>query len=253
MGRKAANRKQKIQDMEVLLNNNILAQIEGPKRKKWSLHDLQNVQPITEKQREMVECFFQGSNICAYGSAGSGKTYLALYLAMRDVLDRDQPQTRLIIVRSAVQGRESGFLPGTLEEKMLPFELPYKDIMASLFKRASTYDDMKEAHLLTFMPTTALRGLTWDDAFIVIDEFQNMTWSEFDSVMTRVGTNSRVIVCGDVSHQCDLKKHEESGATKALKVFKNMPAFACVEFTKDDIVRSDFVKQWIITREKFGY
>lgn len=255
MGKRAPNRKQQKQlnDMQYLLDNNVLAQLEGPKRKKWSLLDLQKVQPLNDKQQDMFECFFQGSHVCAYGSAGTGKTYLALYLGMRDVLDKDQPQTRMIIVRSAVQGRDSGFLPGTIEEKMAIFELPYKDIMASLFKRPSTYDDMKDAHLLTFMPTTAIRGLTWDDAVIVIDEFQNMTWAEFDSVLTRVGTNSRLIICGDIHHQCDLKKHEETGAHKAIKVIKNMPSFATVEFTKDDIVRSAFVKEWIVTREKFGY
>lgn len=254
MGRKLANRKyqKNIQDMEVLLNNNIMAQVEGPKRKKWSLHDLQPIQPMTDRQHDMFEAFYSGTHVCAYGSAGVGKTYLALYLAMKDVLDKMRDQKRLIIVRTTVQGRQQGYLPGTQEEKEAPFELPYKDIMHDLFGRASTYDDMKEAHLIEFKSTTALRGLTWDDAIIVVDEFQNMTWEELDSVVTRVGTNSRLIICGDVRHQCDLGRHEVSGAQNALKVMQDMPSFSCVQFTKDDIVRSDFVKQWITTREKLG-
>ena len=102
------------------------------------------------------------------------------------------------------------------------------------------------------MSTSNIRGLTWDDAIIVVDEFQNMTWSEFDSIVTRVGVNSRLIVCGDIHHQCDLKKHEESGGQKAVRVMKDMSSFSTVQFTKDDIVRSAFVKQWIETREKLG-
>lgn len=254
MGRKATNRKhsQQIREMNDMLHHNVLAQIEGPKRKKWTLHDLKNISPMTDRQKDMFECFYSGQHVCAYGSAGVGKTYIGLYLAMKDILDKKHDQTRLIIVRTTVQGRDQGHLPGTKEEKEAPFELPYKDIMHDLFGRASTYDDMKEAGLITFMSTSNIRGLTWDDAIIVVDEFQNMTWSEFDSIVTRVGVNSRLIVCGDIHHQCDLKKHEESGGQKAVRVMKDMSSFSTVQFTKDDIVRSAFVKQWIETREKLG-
>lgn len=254
MGRKATNRKhrQQISEMNDMLNHNVMAQLEGPKRKKWSIHDLRSIQPMNDRQRDMFEAFYSNAHVCAYGSAGVGKTYLALFLAMKDIVDKRCEQKRLIIVRSTVQGRDQGHLPGTKEEKEAPFELPYKDIMHDLFGRASTYDDMKEAGLITFMSTSAIRGLTWDDSIIVVDEFQNMTWSEFDSIITRVGTSSRVIVCGDIHHQCDLKKHEETGAQKAVKVMREMPAFSCIQFTKDDIVRSEFVKQWITTRDKLG-
>lgn len=255
MGRKTApNRKHQsqIREMNEMLNHNVIAQFDGPKRKKWSLHDLKNIQPMTDRQRDTFEAFFSDSHICAHGSAGVGKTYIALYLAMRDILDKTRDQTRLIIVRTTVQGRNQGHLPGTQEEKEAPFELPYKDIMHDLFGRATTYDDMKEAKLIEFKSTTALRGLTWDDAIIVMDEFQNMTWEEIDSVITRVGTNTKLIVCGDVHHQCDLTRHEVSGAQNALKVMNEMSQFSCIQFTKDDIVRSEFVKQWITAREKLG-
>jgi len=254
MGRKAANRKhqQQIIEMSNMLHNNINAQMDGPKRKKWSSHDLKNIQPMTDRQRDMFECFFSGQHVCAYGSAGVGKTYIAMYLALREVLDKDQPQDHVIIVRTTVQGRDQGHMPGTKEEKEAMFELPYKDILWDLIGRASTYDDMKEVNLVRFMSTSAIRGLTWDNAIIVIDEFQNMTWSEFDSIVTRVGVNSKLIVCGDIHHQCDLKKHEESGAQKAMKVMQSMDKFGCIQFTKDDIVRSEFVKKWIEAREKLG-
>lgn len=255
MGKKVVNRKQQrnMHDMEVLLNNNIIAQMEGPKRKKWSLHDLKKLQPLTDRQQDMFNSFQNDQHIFAYGSAGTGKTLLSLYLAMCDILNKDQPQTKLIIVRSAVQGRDSGFLPGDQDEKVAIFENPYRDMMQFLFGRPSSYDDMKAAGLITFMPTTSIRGLTWDDAYIVVDEFQNMNWMEFDSVMTRVGTNTKVMICGDIHHQCDLKKNEESASKKSINIFKQLNSFDCIQFTKDDIVRSDFVKQWIIAREGLGY
>lgn len=224
---------------------------EGPKKKKWSLHDIVQIQPLTEVQREFYQCYLQGDHVVGYGSAGTGKSFLGLFLGLRDVIDKDQPQKKVIIVRSVVPSREMGHLPGTIDEKCEVYEMPYMDICAELFRKKSTYGDMKEAGLIEFLPTSFIRGSTWDDAIIVVDEAQNMTFHELNSVLTRVGQNSRVILLGDVRQTDFTKKHEVSGFAKAIQIAEDMDEFATVEFGRNDIVRSAFVKSWIIAAESF--
>lgn len=177
-------------------------------------------------------------------------TYLSFWLALNSVLSPECEQDHIIVVRSAVPSRDIGFLPGTEKEKMAPFEVAYKDIVADLIGKASSYDDMCEAGKIKFMPTSFLRGLTWDNAIIIIDEIQNLTWQEIHTVMTRVGKNSRVLVCGDIS-QNDLlnKRNEETGMGNFLKVAEKMRKFDIVQFHKEDVVRSGFVKDWVIAKE----
>lgn len=221
---------------------------EGPKRKTWSTKDLKLIKPKTAAQEDMFHAWFTGKHLCAFGSAGTGKTFLAFNLALQEVLA--QRVRRIIIVRSAVATREIGFLPGTIEEKTAMYELPYHDIMWELIGRASTYQDMKEAGMIEFMTTSFVRGLTWDNAIVIVDEGQNMTFHEINSIMTRIGENTRIILTGDTK-QTDLdgKKLGIEGMTQALRVFQNMDTFECVQFTKHDIVRSEFVKSWIVACE----
>lgn len=245
------SRRQATKSELILINNNARAVEEGPIKKHWTKHDLRTVRPLTENQHDMFRQYFQGDNIVAYGSAGTGKTFICLYLAMCDVLDGNKPQDHIIIVRSAVTTRELGFMPGTLEEKVALFENPYRDILNELFGRFGTYDNMKEANLIRFVTTSYVRGLTWDDAVIIVDEGQNMTDHEIHSIMTRVGNNSRVIFTGDLA-QNDLingKKTEKSGMKRMLKIIEKMDEFSSVCFTTEDIVRSDFVKAWIVASE----
>ena len=234
--------------LEATLSLNGMAYTEGPtKRKTWSIHDLKSIRALTENQQLMFNGFADGFNIFAHGAAGTGKTYLALYLALSEVLRVDHKQKKIIIVRSAVPTRESGFLPGSLEEKMAIYEAPYRDICADLVGRFSTYDNMKEAHIIEFQSTSYLRGLTWEDAIIVIDEVQSMSFHEVNSVITRVGNNSRLIICGDRA-QNDLiyKKMDTSGMERALKIFHSMKDDFCeIQFQSADICRSSFVKHWI--------
>lgn len=234
-----------------ILNNQAIA--EGPTRRKtWSIHDLKEIRPMTTNQETVFMDFFQSaSHICMHGSAGSGKSFLACYLALNEVLRKDTPQDQIIIVRSAVPTRDIGFLPGDLEEKSALYELPYQDIFADLCKRSSTYENMKEAGLVQFCITSFVRGLSWDNCIVIIDEAQNMSWYEIDSVLTRIGINSRVIICGDTQYQCDLKK-ERSGFSEAIGVMERTGMFGITQFTPRDIVRSDFVKSWIISREQQG-
>lgn len=225
---------------------------EGPRRKTWTRHSIKHIRPLTLVQEEMFRGFFEGNNICAHGSAGTGKTFIAMYLALSELLNQSTPIERIIIVRSVVPTREVGHLPGTLEEKQAVYEAPYKDIFAELLGHASSYEDMKAAGLVQFQTSSFVRGLTWDNAVIVIDEFQNMQMDEFDSVFTRTGENSRVIVCGDNVRQCDLKRHEIPAADRIIQVLDNMESFNTIKFSVHDIIRSTLVKSWIKAREALG-
>lgn len=239
-------RKAEITDLEMALCLNGMAQQEGPKRKTWSMHDLKTITPLTPTQEDFFHAWYNNDNVCTHGCAGTGKTFLAFYLALQEVLSKRQ--NRIIIVRSAVPTREIGHLPGTLEEKIEKFEEPYHDILWELLGRASSYKDMKDAGLIEFHSTSFLRGLTWDNAIVIMDETENFTFHEIDSVMTRLGNNTRVIVTGDVK-QTDLdgsRKLGAEGLTKAKEVFCSMDSFSCIEFTEHDIVRGPLVKSWII-------
>lgn len=250
MAKKRRNGRQaELETLSLALVQNGRAMEEGNKRKHWSKHDIKKIQPLTPTQDDMFHAWYNNKHICAHGSAGTGKTFLALYLAINQIIDKKQ--NRIIIVRSAVPTREIGFLPGTVEEKLVQYELPYHDIMCELVGRNSTYQDMKEVGLIEFMSTSFIRGLTWDNAIVIVDEGENMTFHEIDSIMTRIGENSRIIFTGDTK-QTDLdgKKGGYCGMQDALNVFNKMQEFESMEFTKYDIVRSDFVKSWIIASEE---
>lgn len=233
------------------LSRNALAISEGPSRKTWSKHDLRTIKPLTLLQDEMFHAFFNGDNICAHGSAGTGKTFIAIYLALTELLNPCSDIEQIILVRSVVPTREVGHLPGTLEEKTEIYELPYAEMFAEFLGHHNSYRDLKAAGKVQFCTTSFVRGLTWDNTIVIVDECQNTNWAELDSVVTRIGQNSRLILCGDSRHQQDLKR-EQSGFASALKVIERMPAFSTIAFTKHDIVRSEFVKNWIITRDELN-
>jgi phosphate starvation-inducible protein PhoH len=222
---------------------------EGPRRKTWTRHDLRNIRPLTPTQEDMFHAFFNGNNICAHGTAGTGKSFVALFLALSELLSK-QTADRIIIVRSAVPSREVGFLPGTLEEKTAIYELPYIDIFRQLLGKASSYADMKEAGLVEFVTTSFIRGMTWDNAIVVVDEGQNMRFDEINTIMTRLGENSRIIFTGDLV-QTDLRarKTDVSGMADFLTVIKGMSEFADISFSRYDIVRGPLVKSWICACE----
>lgn len=223
---------------------------EGPKRKQWSKHDIHHIKPLTPVQQDMFQSFFAGNNICAHGSAGTGKTFIAIYLALCEILDPSTEADHIIIVRSAVPTREVGHLPGTLEEKIALYELPYKDQFTELMGKITSYDDMKQAGLVQFQTTSFIRGLTWDNAVVIVDEGQNMDWHEINSIMTRLGQSSRIIFAGDLPQTDLTRKREKTGMEKMLKVVDRMSNFESIAFTVHDIVRSDFVKSWITATEE---
>ena len=231
--------------------NNTKAMEEGPIKKKWTLHDLGNIRALTPTQEDLFHAWYNDKHLCASGTAGTGKTFLAMYLAFQTILDNRCNSDHIIIVRSNVSTREVGHLPGTIDEKMSLYEAPYRDICAELFGKSSTYDDMKFAGLITFMPTSFIRGLTWNNGIVIIEEGQNLNFHEINSIMTRVGHNTRVIFTGDVP-QSDLAHtgKDKSGMQHYVDVVKNMDAFAVLRFTPQDIVRSEFVKSWIMATEQ---
>lgn len=242
-----------IKDLEMGLINNGFAMAENTKKRRhWSIHDLKTIKPLNEPQRAMFEAYFQDFNIIANGSAGTGKTLAALFLALNDVLSKDRPQKKLIIVRSAVATRNVGFLPGTIDEKLAPFEAPYRDILGFLTGNGNAYDSMKENGIIEFMPTSHIRGLNWDDTIVLVDEVQNLNFHELNSVITRVGDESRLIIVGD-QIQTDLytSGNDTCGMDRFLKIARSMPDdFSEILFCKEDIVRSNFVKSWIYALEE---
>ena len=204
------------------------------------LHD---IEPLTRNQ---VLAFESERNLVLHGVAGTGKTFISCYLAFDDMTKSMYKQ--LIIIRSAVPTRDIGFLPGSEKEKASVYEEPYKDIAVELFQRGDSYEILKTKGLLHFMTTSYLRGITLKDAVIIVDECQNMSFHELDSIVTRVGTNCRVIFCGDF-RQADLAKN---GLQDFIRVLKAMDQFDLIDFEIKDIVRSDFVKDYITAKTDLG-
>ena len=210
--------------------------------------NLRSFQPLTDNQRITFEAFENGNHLLLVGTAGTGKSFLSIYLGMQDIME-NKTQEKLVIIRSVVPTRDMGFLPGSNKEKSKVYEAPYYSIFGELFGRGDAYDYLKNKNLVEFMTTSFVRGITINDAVIIVDEFQNMTANELHSVFTRIGKNCRVIFAGDIKQNDITGRHERSGFDDFFKVIRKMRDFHIVEFDRDDIVRSNLVKQYIIARE----
>jgi len=222
-------------------------------RLKLRLDDMKTFQPLTENQNKFFQAYKQGDYFIAlHGVAGTGKTFSALYKAIEEVLDKSNTFEKIIVVRSAVQSREIGHLPGSIDEKMEIYQQPYRQICETLFGRKDAWDRLEEQGHVEFISTSFIRGMSFDNAIIIVDEMQNMTFEEIDTVMTRVGNESKIIWCGDY-RQTDLnkKKNDVSGLLKFFDIAYHMGAFTRIEFTPDDIVRSSLVKDYILAKLKF--
>ena len=216
------------------------------------LDHLKTFDPLTDNQRKFYEAYKRGDYFVAlHGVAGTGKTFIALYKALEEVLDKTNPFNKIIIVRSAVPSREVGHLPGDLDEKTEIYRQPYQQICHTLFGRPDAYQRLEEQGHIEFISTSFIRGMSFDDAIIIVDEMQNMTFEEIDTVMTRVGYRSKIIWCGDY-RQTDLnkKKNDVSGILKFFDIAHHMHAFTRIEFTPGDIVRSSLVKDYILAKLK---
>ncbi len=218
-----------------------------------------DIQPMTENQTKFFDEYKKGKNLFSYGAAGTGKTFIALYHALRDVLDDRTPYEKVYIVRSLVSTREIGFLPGDHEDKAALYQIPYKNMVKYMFELASDsdfemlYANLKAQETISFWSTSFIRGTTLDNAIVLIDEMQNLNFHELDSIITRIGENSKIVFCGDAT-QTDLQKsHEKNGILDFMKIIRAMEYdFSTVEFGVDDIVRSGLVKNYIVTKLALG-
>jgi predicted ribonuclease YlaK len=221
---------------------------------KLRIDDLKTFDPLTENQKLFFDAYKRGDYfIGLFGSPGVGKTFLAVLKSLEEVLDKSNSFDKIVVVRSAVQVRDQGFVPGDLEEKMQIYEQPYVEICNTLFGRSDAWQRLKEQGHARFISTTAIRGISIDDAIIIVDECQSMTWHELSSVITRTGHRSKIIFVGDLK-QNDLVKtrNDVSGLQDFLKVAETMKEFTRINFTSEDIVRSSLTKSWILACEKLG-
>lgn len=203
---------------------------------------LKEIEPLTRSQLQVFE---STKNLMLHGCAGTGKTFISLYLALDDL--QKEEYDRIVLVRSAVPTREMGFLPGTEDEKSKVYENPYVIILQELFSRGDNpYGQLKQKGIINFLTTSYIRGTTFNDCVIIVDECQNMTFHELDSIITRVGQNCRIIFCGDF-FQADLRNN---GLKEFISIIKKMEEFDFIEFGINDIVRSDFVKSYLIQKYK---
>jgi len=215
--------------------------------------ELKEFSPLTDNQKRFFDAYDRADYfIMLLGSAGTGKSFIACYKSIAEVFDKTSSFRRVVIVRSAVQSRDVGFTPGSVEEKMSLYEQPYMQIFHTLFNRRDAYEQLKESGKIEFISTSFIRGMSFDDSIIIVDECQNCNWEELSTIMTRVGFRSKIIFCGDY-RQNDLyrKKGDHSGLLKFHEVAKLMPSYTSIEFTTDDIVRSSLVKDFLIAVEKY--
>ena len=219
---------------------------------KIRLESLKTLSPITENQQKVFASYKEGNNLVLAGSAGTGKTFLSMYLALEDVLDKDTAYDKVVVIRSIVPTRDIGFLPGTEEEKMDAYTAPYRGIVTELTGDPEAWTKLVQQDAVEFLSTSFIRGTTISNAIVIVDEMQNLTFHELDSVITRIGNNCRFLLCGDY-YQTDFdKEKDKNGILQFLDIIDKMKYFDTIEFSWQDIVRSGLVRDYIMTKEHMG-
>jgi phosphate starvation-inducible PhoH-like protein len=212
--------------------------------------NLKEVTPLTTNQQYVFDDFSDGQHLLIHGTAGTGKSFISLYLGLNAMFHRKYH--KVIIFRSAVPTRDMGFLPGNEKEKAKIFEAPYKSICSELFGRGDAYEVLKQKDLLEFTTTSYVRGITLDNCVVIVDEIQNMTAHELDSIITRLGHNCRLIYCGDSAQTDFTRESDKGGLQKFLPVIERMYSFSIIKFGTEDIVRGPTVKEYIIAKEELN-
>ena len=230
------------------------------KRKKPINADMmRDIEPLTDNQKALFEAYAKDQNLVAYGVAGTGKTFITLYNALCDVLNPETPYEKIYIVRSLVATREIGFLPGDHEDKSTLYQIPYKHMVKYMFEMPTEadfemlYGNLKAQDTIDFWSTSFIRGTTFDKTIVIVDEFQNLNYHELDSIMTRVGTQSKIMFCGDATQSDLVKTNDRNGIVDFMNILRKMPSFDIIEFDINDIVRSGLVKEYIIAKLESGF
>ena len=219
---------------------------------------MKEIEPLTENQEKLFDRYRLDQNLVAYGCAGTGKTFITLYNALKDVLNEKTPYEKIYIVRSLVATREIGFLPGDHEDKSSLYQIPYKNIVKYMFEMPSDsdfdmlYGNLKSQGTISFWSTSFIRGTTLDNAIIIVDEFQNLNGHELDSIITRVGEKSKIMFCGDATQSDLVKTNEKNGIVDFMKILRIMPSFDTIEFGVEDVCRSGLVKEYLIAKNELG-
>ena len=219
---------------------------------------LVNIEPISENQKRLFNSYKEGKHLVAYVFAGTGKTLITLYNALKDVLDENTPYEKIYIVRSLVATREIGFLPGDYEDKSDIYQVPYKHMVKYMFQMSSDadfemlYGNLKAQDTIKFWSTSFLRGTTLDNAIVIVDEYQNLNFHELDSIITRIGENSKICFCGDARQTDLVKTNDRNGIVDFMNILRKMSSFDIIEFEIEDIVRSGLVKEYIIAKMEAG-
>ena len=219
---------------------------------------LLDIEPITDNQKRLFDSYSENKHLVAYGTAGTGKTFISLYNALADILDDTTPYDKIYLVRSLVSTREIAILPGDHEDKADIYQIPYKNMVKYMFQMPSDadfemlYGNLKAQDSIKFWSTSFIRGTTLDNAIVIVDEFQNLNFHELDSIITRIGENSKIIFCGDASQSDLVKTNDRNGIHDFLNILRKMPSFDIIEFGIDDIVRSGLVKEYIIAKLDTG-
>ena len=229
------------------------------KRKKPINADMmREIEPLTDNQKALFEAYAKDQNLVAYGVAGTGKTFITLYNALVDVLNPETPYEKIYIVRSLVATREIGFLPGDHEDKSTLYQIPYKHMVKYMFEMPSEadfnmlYGNLKAQDTIDFWSTSFIRGTTFDKTIVIVDEFQNLNYHELDSIMTRVGAQSKIMFCGDASQSDLIKTNERNGIIDFMQILRIMSSVDVIEFGVEDIVRSGLVKEYILAKLEIG-
>ena len=219
---------------------------------------LLDIEPLTDNQKKLFESYDAGKHLVAHGVAGSGKTFLCLFKALQDVLSEYTPYEKVYIVRSLVPTREIGFLPGSHDDKASLYQIPYKNMVKYMFQMPSDadfemlYGNLKAQETISFWSTSFIRGTTLDNCIIIVDELENLNFHELDSIITRVGENTKILFCGDASQSDLIRQNEKNGVVDFMKILRQMPSFDIIEFEVADVIRSGLIKEYIITKMELG-